>query len=402
VPVYKYVAMNTQKQRVKGKFIAADEKELASLLAKNNLYLISSTVDKRGEGSSGSRIGAGKVGLSDLTPFCRQFSIMITAGIPTIDCLEILKKQKYSAYFKSILEMLYDDVKGGDLLAVSLDRHAKVFPNFFRSMIHVGEASGRMDVVLVALADYYESDAAIKRKAKSALTYPLFLLVMAVAIVILMLTFVVPTFRETMEKMGIEPEGYTKTIYDASAYIVANWKKLLIVVTSVALVLVIFFATKPGKYFFDVLKVYTPFLRSIHIDIVTARFSRGFSILLESGKDLSSSLDIVGLIIGNQYLQKRFAAAAEKVRQGTTLTDALKSFGIFPDMLIQMVSVGERTAALGEVLRRSCAYFDQKVETTLTSVTSKLQPIMLLLIGGIVGSLFLAVYSPMLTMMNVL
>lgn len=399
MPIYKYTAVNPQKVKVRGKYIAENEKELASLLARNNLYLISASVYKD---SSSVSSGVGKANLNDLTPFCRQFAIMLTAGITAIECLESLKKQKYSPYFKSIIEVLYDDVKSGDMLSVALDKHSKFFPNFFRSMVYVGEASGRLDVVFLSLADYYESDAAIKRKAKSALSYPLFLLGMAVAIVILMLTFVVPTFRETMDKMSVAPEGFTKTVYDVSDYIVANWKTMLIVVIFATVAIGIFSQTGAGRYFFDVLKVHTPIFKNVHIDIVTARFSRAFSILLDSGMDLSSALDAVGLILGNKYLQKRFSWVARRVRNGTTLTEALRRFKVFPDILIQMVAVGERTASLPEVLGRSCNYFDQKVETTLNSLTAKLQPIMLIIIGVVVGSLFLAVYSPMLTMMNVL
>jgi len=402
LPVYKYVAVNPQKIKVRGKFIASNEKELAALLARNNLYLISATVYKDGTPSAFFTTGTGKVGLKDLTPFCRQFSIMINAGIPAIECLESLKKQQYTAYFKSILQVVYDDVKGGDMLSTALDKHAKVFPNFFRSMVHVGEASGRLDTVFLSLADYYEADDAIKRKAKSALTYPLFLLGMAAAIVVLMLTFVVPTFKETMIKMEIEPTGYTKTVYDVSQYITDNWKPILLITVVVVFVVGLFVQTKPGKYTLDVLGVYVPLLKTVQIDMVSARFSRAFSILLESGMDLSSSLDTVGLILGNRYMQKRFTRAASRVKHGMTLTDALRRYRLFPEILIQMVAVGERTASLPEVLKRSCTYFDQKVETSLNAFTSKIQPIMLLLIGAVVGSLFLAVYSPMIEMMNIL
>lgn len=402
MPVYKYVAVNPQKIKVKGKYIASDEKELAALLARNNLYLISSTIYKDGTPSAFFTTGTGKVGLKDLTPFCRQFSIMINAGIPAIDCLESLKKQKYSAYFRSILQVIYDDVKGGEMLSFALDKHAKVFPNFFRSMVHVGEASGRLDTVFLSLADYYEADDAIKRKAKSALSYPLFLLGLAVAIVVIMLTFVVPTFKDTMEKMDVEATGITAIVYDVSNYITENWQPILLGTVLVVFFVGLFLQTKTGKYTLDVLGIYVPLVNTVQIDMVSARFSRAFSILLDSGMDLSTSLDTVGLILGNQYMQKRFTKAASRVKHGMTLTEALRRYHLFPEILVQMVAVGERTASLPEVLKRSCAYFDQKVDASLNSFTSKIQPIMLLVIGAIVGVLFLAVYSPMMGMMNIL
>ncbi len=400
MPVYKYVAMNAQKQKVKGKFIAEDEKDLAASLARNNLYLLSSSPYKEGTPSAFFTLGTGKVGMKDLTAFCRQFSIMLTAGITVLECLESLKRQSYTAYFRSILQVVYDDVKGGDMLSAALDKHAKVFPNFFRSMVHVGEASGKLAVVFVSLADYYESDAAIKRKAKAALAYPLMLLCMTIAIVVLMLAFVVPTFKETMAEMNVEITGFTKTVYDISDFLVEWWRIILLLLILIAGLLFLFLRTKKGKYAFDVFKIKCPMIGRIQTDIVTARFSRALGILLSSGMDLSSALDAVGMILGNRYLQKNFAEAAESVRHGYSLTNALGQHDLFPDMLIQMIAVGEKTASLDDVLARSCGYFDQQVETSLNALTSKIQPIMLLLMGGVVGSLFLAVYSPMLSMMT--
>ena len=205
MPTYKYVAVNLQKKKYKGIFIAEDEKDLAVQLTKQNLYLVSASLYKGGTPSAFFTLGTGKVKLSELTTFCRQFSIMISTGIPLLGCIDSLKQQPYSAYFKSILQVVSEDVKGGAMLSEALDKHNKVFPDFFRSMVHVGEVSGKLDSVFVSLADYYESDAAIKRKVKSALSYPLMLALMTVAIVILMLAFVVPTFRETLSTLEVEP-----------------------------------------------------------------------------------------------------------------------------------------------------------------------------------------------------
>ena len=400
MPVYKYIAVNAQKQKVKGKFIADDEKELAAALAKKNLYLVSASVDKEGTPSAFFTTGTGKVQLKELTTFCRQFAIMITAGITVLECLENLKKQNYSHYFKSILQVIYDDVQSGSMLSNAVDKHAKVFPHFFRSMVHVGEASGKLNEVFESLADYYESDEKIKRKAKSALSYPLMLLGMTVAIVILMLTFVVPTFKDTMSKLDVVVEGFTKTVYDLSDYLTANWRFLLIGVMLIAGVLILVLQTNGGKYAADVFKIHAPMISKIQVDLITARFARAFSILLSSGMPLSEVLDTLDLIIGNRHLQKRFKKVIEDVNHGVSLTKALESLHFFPEILIQMVSVGERTAALGEVMTRTYKYFDERVESSLNALTAKIQPIMLLIMGVTIGSLFLAVYSPMMSIMN--
>ena len=400
MPVYKYIAVNAQKQKVKGKFIADDEKELAAALAKKNLYLVSASVDKEGTPSAFFTTGTGKVQLKELTTFCRQFAIMITAGITVLECLENLKKQNYTHYFKSILQVIYDDVQSGSMLSVAIDKHAKVFPHFFRSMVHVGEASGKLDQVFESLADYYESDEKIKRKAKSALSYPLMLMAMTVAIVILMLTFVVPTFKDTMSKLDVTVEGFTKTVYDMSDFLTANWRFLLIGVMGVAGILILLLQTESGKYAADVLKIHAPLIGKVQVDLVTARFARAFSILLSSGMPISEVLEALGLIIGNRHLQKRFKKVVDEVNHGVSLTKALENFHFFPEILIQMVSVGERTAALDEVMVRTYKYFDERVESSLNALTAKIQPIMLLIMGVTIGSMFLAVYSPMMSIMN--
>ena len=400
MPTYKYVAVNLQKQKFKGKYIADDEKDLSVKLAQQNLYLVSASEYKGGTPSAFFTLGTGKVKMPELTTFCRQFAIMHSTGVQVLDCLELLKKQPFTAYFKSILQVVSEDVKSGDMLSTALEKHKKVFPEFFVSMVHVGEASGKLDTVFVSLADYYEADAAIKRKAKSALSYPMMLAAMAVVIIIMMLAFVVPTFEETLMKLGVEPEGFTAVVYGISHFLTDNWRIIVLLVIFVGLGIFIFLSTKTGKYALDVFKIKCPIIKKLTIDLITARFARAFSILLSSGMDLATALDTTSIIIGNRYMQKKFAEASDDVRQGVTLTDAFDRYNLFPEMLIQMLAVGEKTNSLDEVLSRSCRFFDEQVETTLSSVTSKIQPVMLIIIGGIIGALFLAVYTPMLSIMN--
>ena len=399
MPVYKYTAVNLQKQTVKGKFIADNQEELASALAKKNLYLVSSSIEKEGTPSA-FLTTTGKVQLKELTTFCRQFAIMLTAGITIPECLGNLKKQSYSYYFKSVLQLIYDDVQSGSMLSSAVDKQAKVFPYFFRSMVHVGEASGKLNVAFESLADYYESDAKIKRKAKSALAYPLMLLGMTIGIVILMLSFVVPTFKDTMGKLNVTVEGFTKTVYDMSDYLTENWSMLLVGAILIGVAIFIFLKTKRGKYAFDVFKLYAPFIGKVQVDLITARYARAFSLLLSSGMPMSETLNALEIIIGNQCLQKRFKKVKEEVSQGVSLTKALQNLNFFPEILIQMVSVGERTASLDEVMTRTYKYFDERVEASLNALTAKIQPLMLLIMGVTIGSMFLAVYSPMLSIMN--
>ncbi len=397
---FKYTAVNVQKQKIKGTFIAEDEKDLAAQLAKQSLYVISVTPYSDKTPSAFFTLGTGKVALTELTTFCRQFSIMQNTHIPILDCLDILKNQNFSAFFRKILQVVYEDVKGGLVLSEALNKHAKVFPDFFRSMVYVGEMSGKLDLVFTSLAEYYERDASLKRKVKSAMSYPSMLLVMTVGILILMFAMVVPTFRDAMSSLDVPITGITKVVYDIADFFNLHWRTLVLSVIGVGLLIFLLLSTEKGKFAFDYLLLKLPFIGKVQLNILTARFARAFGVLLSSGMDMAEAMDVVEVILGNRYFKKRFHSAAESVRHGTSLTVAFDSHKLFPPMMLQMIQIGEKTASIDEVLTRSCDFFDAEVETSLNALVSKIQPAMLLIMGGIVGTLFIAVYSPMLSIMG--
>ncbi len=399
---YKYTAVNLQKQKIKGTFIANDENDLAAQLAKQSLFLIScKAYDNDTPTASFFSLSVGsKVSLAELTTFCRQFSIMQNAGISILDCLDILRNQAYSSYFRKLLQVVYEDVKSGLLLSAALDKHKKVFPHFFRSMVRVGELSGKFELVFSSLADYYESDRAIKNKVRGALSYPVMLLTMTVGIVLLMMLWVIPTFREAMIRMNVEITGLTKAVYDMSDFMLNYWQIILAAIVTAVLILVFIGRTKSGAFFYDKLVMHIPLVRTVQRNLFTARFARAFGLLLASGMDLNNAMDAVEVIISNRYLKQKFHEAAFQVRQGMSLTVAFETYKLFPQMMLQMVTIGERTGNLDDALLRSCVFFDNQVETSLNSLTSKLQPIMLVIMGVVVGTLFISVYAPMLTIMT--
>lgn len=396
---YKYQAVNIAKKKFSGTFLAENEKDLATQLAKQNLYLISAKVTSDEIKPSFFSIG-GKLKMTDLTSFCRQFSIMLNSGMSIVQTLDVLKSQDYDQYFRNILENVFEDVKTGVMLSDALNKHKKVFPNFFKSMIKVGEASGKLDIVMNSLADYYDNDQALKKKTRGALAYPIMLLLMTLGIVILMMLFVVPTFKETLASMDVEMPPLTQAIADMSDYLKLNWKKMLAVLGSIFVLIFLYAKTERGKYTFDTLAINFPLLKTINIAKITARFARGFSLLLSSGMDIIEAMEEISAVIGNRNVEKRFKQAIEDVRQGMTLTMAFEQYKLFPDILIQMISVGERTASLEEVLTRSCSFFDEQADSAIKAFTSAISPIMLMIMGGVVGVLFIAIYSPMLQIMT--
>lgn len=397
---FKYTAVDLQKKKFTGIFIAEDEKDLAVQLAKQNLFLVSASPYTGNTPSAFFTLGTGKVSHAELTTFCRQFAIMLNSGITLLDSLDVLKIQSYTSFFRSLLEMIAEDVRSGMMLSDALNKHKKVFPDFFRSMIRVGELSGNLELVLTSLADYYERDAALRRKTRGALAYPIMLFIMTIGIVLLMMLFVIPTFRENMASLDVPIEGLTKTVYDMSDFVLENWYLMLLFLMIVIGVIFLINRTPSGHFFFDKMKIKLPFIGRIKRDMIAARFARAFSVLIASGMDVVDAMENVSIILGNKYVEAKFKEATDKVRRGVNLTAAMEDCGFFPPILIQMVAIGERTNSLETVLARSCGFFDTQVETSLNSVTSKIQPAMLLFMGVIVVIMFIAIYSPMLSIMT--
>lgn len=396
---YKYTAVNLQKETFKGTFIAKNEKDLALQLSKQSLFLVSATPYSDATPSAFFSV-SGKVKTNELAVLCRQFAIMINSGIPILGCIEILKTQSYSGMLKKILDKVCEDVKAGLMLSEAIDKHKKVFPEFFRSMLKIGEVSGKMDMVLNSLADYYEKELSIKKKVKSELAYPIMLLILTLAIMVVMLAFIVPTFRKNLSALEVEPEGLTLAVYNLSDFLLANWLYILAIIGVTVCLLWVIGLTKKGRYFYDYLALHLPVVRKIKIDLITARFARGFALLLASGMDVVDAMESISIVLGNKWLLERFKKATEEVEHGMTLTTAFRMYKLFPEMLIQMVSIGEKTAALDEVLNRSCVFFDEQASTSLNAIVSKIQPIMLCIMGAVVAVLFMAVYSPVLSMMT--
>ena len=205
----------------------------------------------------------------------------------------------YSDFFKKIIELIYEDVKGGLLLSEALDKHAKVFPDFFRSMVYVGEMSGKLDLIFNALADYYERDAEMKRKLSGAMAYPMMLLGMTIGIVVLMLAFVVPTFKDALADLDVPITGITAAVYSLSDFVTQWWTMILSVIMIIAILIFLFLQTEQGKYCFDYLLLNVPLIKTVQINTLTASFARSFSLLLSSGMDLNEALNVVEVVLTN-------------------------------------------------------------------------------------------------------
>jgi len=325
---------------------------------------------------------------------------MLNSSIEIINCLEILRNQPFSQYFKKVLSMVYEDVKAGKLLSEAMEKHKKIFPDFFRNMVYVGEMSSSLEKILNNVADYYETEQKTRGKVKSAMVYPITLMVMMVGILAIMLVFVVPTFRSSLSQLDIEMPALTQAIFVASDFFTTNWKTIFLALVGLWLIFKIFKKTPRGRFLIDTIKIKMPLFKKYQIASVTSKFSRGFGLLLASGMNMVECMEVIKKVLGNRYVEKKFEKATEDVKKGVKLTTALEQMEIFPVMLIQMVSIGEKTASLEDVLNRSCDYFDEQLQITLNSLTSLMQPALMLIMGVLIGIIFIAVYSPLISIME--
>lgn len=398
---YKYTAVDIDKKKFKGYFLAENEDDLRMQLSRQRLYLIHA-VPVSDKPPSAFFSVTGKVKPLELTTFCRQFAIMISSGVSIVDSLNILKEQSYSSFFRKVLSAVYEDVKVGVLLSDAMAKHKKVFPHFFTSMTYVGEQSGMLDEVLRSVADYYETDTKIKGKAKSAMIYPAFLAVLMLAIVVLMVAFVIPTFEKSLSAIEVEMPTITVVIMNISHWFIDYWMYLFLGIVLLVVILIAVGRTEKGKYLYHTILLQLPIFGKVKISLISSNFARGFGLLLSGGMDVVDAMTVISAVLGNKNVEKRFRFAIADVREGKSLTESLSTYKLFPTIMIQMVSVGEKTGRVDKVLLQSGSYFDEQAERSLSAMTALIQPIMLGIMGAIVGLLFIAIYSPMLSIMKTL
>ncbi len=395
---YRYTAIDVNGKKSGGVMLAANENDLRRTLVEANLYLVSCKTVSKSAVTFFSL--SSKVKMREITTFANEFAIMITAGISIIDALDTLRTQSYSSLFKRTLSMVHDDVRSGLLLSEAFSRHKKIFPELFISMTYVGELSGSLDAILRELADYYEKDDKIKRKAKSAMVYPAVLLVITLAVLVLLVVVIIPTFKSTLTQFDIEMPPLTLAILNISEFVTTHYAVMLIGLGVLVALLFIAFRFEGTKYAWDYLKAKLPVIGPVTESLVAARFARGFGTLIASGEDAVKSLEVMSGILGNRYYQRKFLKAYIDIREGHNISAAFHQHKVFPEILIQMIAVGEKTGSLDSVIRRTTGYFDDRVESSLTRMTSLMEPAMIIFMGVIVGLIILSVFMPMLSIIN--
>jgi type IV pilus assembly protein PilC len=413
MPVYTYKAKKQGGAVVTGTLNCQNESDAVGELRRQGLIVISMSAGKGGGGKEGGKSsffslkstpkkGKARVKSQDMVVFTRQMSTMISSGIPLVEAIEILGEQASNLGFKACLEDVAANVRAGKDLSQALGQHPRIFPSIYVNMIKAGEASGQLDIVLNRLADYQEAAENLKSEIKSAMTYPVVSLVMVLGITLFLLVFIIPKFEDMFTSLNVELPAITKGLLATSLFL-----KTYIVYWSAGFVVAMFgvfqyFKTDKGKLFRDWLFLKLPIFGALFSKVAISRFSRTFATLIQSGVPILGALEIVAQTCGNRLFANAISVASESVRQGETLGEPLAKSKLFPPMVTRMISIGEKTGALETLLEKISDFYDQQVKATVESLTSLIEPLMIGVMGFLVGGMVMAIFLPIFKMVGAL
>jgi type IV pilus assembly protein PilC len=339
-----------------------------------------------------------KVTQKDVILFCRQFSTMIDAGLPIIQCMDILHAQQENATFKKMLKSIKEQVEGGSTLADALKKYPKQFDDLFVNMVSAGEAGGILDTILQRLSGYMEKAAKLKSQVKGALTYPIVTMIIAVLVVAVILVFVIPVFQEMFSDMGGTLPGPTLIVIGISEFVKSKIHWMII-----GLVLFIFafkkyYNTEKGRRTVDAAMLKLPVFGILIRKVAVAKFTRTMGTMLSSGVAILEALDIVAKTAGNKSVERAIYTVRSGISEGRTMADPLAESGVFPAMVCQMISVGESTGALDAMLQKIADFYEEEVDQAVENLTSLIEPFMLVFLGVVIGGLVVSMYLPVFKM----
>jgi len=329
--------------------------------------------------------------------FCRQFSTMIDAGLPIVQCLDILQAQEENKTFQKVLKRIKMDVEGGLTLAEALKKHSH-FDSLFVNMVAAGEAGGILDKILQRLSTYLEKNAKLKRQIKGAMMYPLITIAIAIIVVIVILVFVIPVFESMFADFGKELPTPTKIVVTASQIVKS---KILFIIAGMVLLGVAyrqFYKTEKGRLVMDNLFLKLPVIGVVIRKSSVARFTQTMGTMLSSGVSILDALDIVARTAGNKVIENAIYFTRSGISEGRTVADPLAETGVFPSMVCSMIAVGESTGALDAMMEKIAAFYEEEVDAAVEAMTSAIEPLMMVFLGGMIGGLVVAMYLPVFKM----
>jgi type IV pilus assembly protein PilC len=403
MPTYVFKGRNRLNETVVGERVADNREALRQILRKEQVTLTS--VKEKGREIGIPKLGGRKkVKAKSLSIFTRQFSVMIDAGLPLVQCLEILAQQQENKYFQTVLLQVRQDVEEGSTLAAAMARHPKVFDNLYTNMVEAGEAGGILDLILQRLSTFIEKIVKLKRDVISAMIYPTAVILMAIVAIAVIMVVVIPQFQQIF--LGLLGPGEqlplpTRIVVGISDFL-AGWGGLVILVTVIGTTVAIkfYYKTPGGNKMIDRVLLRIPVLGDILRKVAVARFSRTLSTLLSSGVPILQSLEITAKTSGNVVIEEAILKVRTGVERGESFVDPLKATAVFPHMVAQMIGIGEQTGALDAMLGKIADFYEQEVDSAIANLLTMIEPLLIGFLGVSIGSIVIAMYMPLFTLIG--
>ncbi len=393
-----YVARETGSGReIRNTVEAATEQAAIAALLNRNLLVVSiqEKVGKKG------RTSGGRVGLADLVIFTRQLATMIDAGLAMVQSLQALAEQTTNKVMRDVIKDVCARVEGGDSFSEALQKHPKVFSRLYVSMVGAGEKGGLLAEILARLATYLENTARLRKKVKSAMMYPTVVTIVAILITIFLLVKVVPVFGEIYAGFGSKLPGPTLFLIQLSEIVKSYIILILLGGGGAVYAWLYIIKTKPGREFWDARRIKLPIFGTIAHKICLARFTRTLASLIRSGVPILEVLQIVSQTVGNMVMEKAIKVAAGDIERGESISSALAKHPVFPNMIIRMITAGEQTGKIDNMLERISDFLDEEIETTLSGLTSLIEPILIVFLGVVVGGMVICMFLPIFKLADV-
>ena len=398
--LYRYKAIQPDGQEVNEVMTAGTLEEVQEKVRDKGLYLIQVKEDVEKKSAGESLSFGGKVTAKQISIFCKQFGTLLKAGVPVASGLDILYRQTENKKLREALEDVYTEVQKGTQVSTAVKNHPKIFPSLMVNMIESGETSGNLDNIMERLAIHYEKDAKINARIKGAMIYPIALSVVSVAVVIFLITVILPTFTGMFTGAGMELPLPTRILLGLSDAIKNYWYIFIAAFALISYITGVYISSPTGRYRFDELKFKIPIVKSSIDKIVTARFTRTLGSLLKSGIPLIEALKLAGSVTGNVVTEERINYIATEVEKGETLGNALKRTPTFGPMVVSMIQIGEESGSLDQMLDKSADFYEQELEDAIDRLLKLMEPLLIVFMAVIIGFIVIAMALPMFEMVN--
>jgi type IV pilus assembly protein PilC len=338
--------------------------------------------------------GMGGIAQKDLVIFTRQFATMIDAGLPLVQCLDILATQLDNLAFREVLMRVKVKVESGSTLADALGEHPKVFDTLYVQLVAAGEIGGILDTILNRLAQYIEKNEKLKGKVKSAMVYPIAVLCIAVVVTVVLLLKVTPVFEKMFKDFGGAMPAPTQIVIDMSQWLQSYGFYMLVFIVGSVFAFKFWYGSKSGRVQFDKFIIKTPIFGDLIRKVAVARFTRTLGTMISSGVPILDAMEVVAKTAGNTVVERAIRYTKEKISEGKTIVQPLAETKVFPPMVVQMIGVGEATGAMDQMLTKIADFYDDEVDTAVAGLTSLIEPVMMVFLGGVVGGFLVAMYLP--------